>query len=65
MLRSNVNSEIHDHIRQVFPDHLRHVKEFMAQPSVSEGNLGVRDCAEPWRMSGHFRPQWARYYCRH
>ncbi len=46
MLRSNVNSEIHDHIRQVFPDHLRHVKEFMAQPSVSEGNLGVRDCAE-------------------
>ena len=45
MLKSDANPDIHSHIRQVFPDHLRHVRAFMAQPSVSEGNHGVRECA--------------------
>ncbi len=46
MLRSDVNAEIHAHIRHAFPDHLGHVRKFMAQPSVSEERFGVRECAE-------------------
>lgn len=45
MLRSDVNAEIHAHIRQAFPAHLAQVKQFMAQPSISAERCGVRDCA--------------------
>ncbi len=45
MLQSSVNPDLHAHIRDVFPTHLERIREYMAQPSVSEGNLGVRECA--------------------
>ncbi len=45
MLQPSDNPDIHDHIREALPGHLDHIRAFMAQPSVSEGNLGVRECA--------------------
>ncbi len=46
MLQSTVNADLHAHIREAFPDHLERIRTYMAQPSVSEGNVGVRECAE-------------------
>ncbi len=46
MLQSSVNSDLHTHIQATLPTHLEQIQTYMAQPSVSEGNVGIRACAE-------------------
>ena len=46
MVRSATHPQVYDRIRASFPAHLQHVRAFLAQPSVSAEDRGVRDCAE-------------------
>ena len=39
--------KVHQHISDSQPQHLERVREFMAQPSVSQESQGVEECAVP------------------
>ena len=38
--------EVHQHIKENRDQHLARIREFMAQPSVSVDDMGMRECAE-------------------
>ena len=38
--------KVHQHIQEHQSDHLERVRAFMAQPSVSQENTGVEECAD-------------------
>lgn len=58
MLPSAIRDQVHDHIRAMQPAYLGEVRDFMALPSISEENRGVRECA------GHLAERLAALGCR-